>query len=109
MQKPSEERLARAAYNWLRASPIVTAPTFLFIVGMDIASSICGDFFGMCRFGVADTLNYTFGVLGSALWHLVLFQYTNNKDSAFVRKHGQQAANYAENRTANPLGGENLS
>ncbi|MDP1548063.1 MAG: hypothetical protein Q8L87_18790 [Anaerolineales bacterium] len=104
MQKPSEERLARSAYSWLRVSPIVTVTTFFFIVGMGIGSTICSTPSLTCRGEIADSLNFIFGVLGSALWHLVLLQYVNNKDSAFVRKHGQQALIYAGIRTAVPLG-----
>ncbi|WKZ38637.1 MAG: hypothetical protein QY328_10255 [Anaerolineales bacterium] len=110
MQRPSEERLAKAAYNWLRISPVVTIPTLLFIVGMNIASTFCLEYgLNVCNSQTSDAINYTFGVLGSALWHLVLLQYANNKDSGFVRKHGQQAAIYAGIRTAIPLGGVILS
>lgn len=82
MQRPSEERLAKAAYNWLRVSPIVTVPTFLFIVGMDIASYMCG---GACNYQAVDAINYTFGVLGSALWHLVLLQYAHARGNSTKR------------------------
>jgi hypothetical protein len=109
MQKPSEEKLAKAAYNWLRASPVVTLLTLFMIVSMDIAQYICGDYWSWesvsrCDYQIAENINFAFGVLGSALWHLVLLQYANNKDSEFVRKHGRQALVYAGIRTAVPLG-----
>jgi hypothetical protein len=109
MQKPLEEKLARAAYNWLRVSPIVTVLTLFMIVSMDIAQYICGDYWSWesasrCDYQTAENINFAFGVLSSALWHLVLLQYANNKDSEFVRKHGRQALIYAGIRTAIPLG-----
>jgi hypothetical protein len=109
MQKPSEERLAKAAYNWLRISPVVTVITLFIIAGMDPAQYICGDYWNWestshCDYQIAENINFAFGILGSALWHLVLLQYVNNKDSEFVRKHGRQALIYAGIRTAVPLG-----
>jgi hypothetical protein len=109
MQKPSEERLAKAAYNWLQVSPVVTVFTLFIITAMDPAQYICGDYWNWestsrCGYQFAENLNYAFGILGSSLWHLVLLQYVNNKDSEFVRKHGRQALIYAGIRTAVPLG-----
>ena len=103
MQKPSEERLAKAAYNWLRVSPFITVLTLFFIYSFDIASFVCNSL--ACDYHTTDMLNLAFGVLGSALWHLILLQYVTNKDSEFVRKHGRQALIYAGVRTAVPLGG----
>lgn len=104
MQKPSEERQAIRAYNWLRASPFLTIPTLLLISSLDLGQSFCDNFLSACNYEFVSYLNYTFGVLGSSLWHVViLFQYANNKDSAFVRRHGQQALIYAGIRTAVPV------
>ncbi|HRQ23697.1 MAG TPA: hypothetical protein PLF42_09760, partial [Anaerolineales bacterium] len=106
MQRPPEEhiKLARGAYNWLRISPILTIPTLLIIVGMDLAFNICRSYYNVCYLQSGETINYTLGVLGSALWHLILLQYVNNKDG-FVRRHGQQALIYAGVRTGIALGG----
>jgi ABC-type multidrug transport system fused ATPase/permease subunit len=104
MQKPSEERQAIRAYNWLRASPFLTIPTLLLISSLDLGESFCDNFLSACNYEFVSYINYTFGVLGSALWHAaILFQYANNKDSAFVRRHGQQALIYAGIRTAVPV------
>lgn len=107
MPKPSEERLAKAAYNWLRVSPFVTILTLFFVYNFNIASLFCNVL--VCDYNTTDMLNLAFGVLGSALWHLILLQYVNNKDSEFVRKHGRQALVYAGIRTAVPLGGVALA
>lgn len=109
MQKPSEERLAKAAYNWLRVSPVVTVITLFIITAMDPAQYICGNYWNWestsrCSYQFAENINYAFGILGSAAWHLILLQYASNKDSEFVRKHGRQALIYAGVRTAVPLG-----
>ncbi len=106
MERPSEEHIkqARGAYNWLRISPILTIPTLAFIVTMDIAEAICGGTFSVCYQQSREGINYAIGVLGSALWHLILLQYVNSKDK-FVRRHGRQALIYAGVRTAVALGG----
>ena len=99
--KPSEEKLAKAAYNWLRISPILTIPTLLFVNGFDIAYSICENVIITCQSDYArqTSINLGLGVLVSACWHLLLLQYVNNKDSEFVRKHGKLALTYAGIRT----------
>ncbi|MBI5823464.1 MAG: hypothetical protein HZB18_05500 [Chloroflexi bacterium] len=101
MQKPSEEQRAKAAYNWLRASPILTVSTFLLIAGMDFASYLCN---GTCSYKTTSAINYMLGILFSALWHLLLLQYANDRESEFVRKHGRRALASAGIRTAVPLG-----
>ncbi|NJN80034.1 MAG: hypothetical protein HC797_05950, partial [Anaerolineales bacterium] len=100
MQKPSEERLAKAAYNWLRISPIVTITTLFIVTNMGLNSLFCNGNLYACSYGNESLINIGIGVLVSALWHLLLLQYVNNKDSEFVRKHGKQALTYAGIRTA---------
>ncbi|MBL8061971.1 MAG: hypothetical protein JNK32_03055 [Anaerolineales bacterium] len=95
MDRATEKRLARAPYNWLRISPLVTISTLFYIIAMDIGRSVCSD----CNTNIIDLLNSSLGVLVSALWHLILLQYVNNKESELVRKHGRQALTYAGIRT----------
>lgn len=105
--KPSEERLAKAAYNWLRASPLLTIPTLYFSIMLILAT--WDDAFYNCtpyNSQYCTTLNLIpslAGVIISGLWHLILLQYVNNKDSEFVRRHGREALKFAGIRTATAL------
>ncbi len=83
MQKRTEKQIAKGAYRWLWISPFLTVPTYFFLsaVGFDE--------------GIA--------ILLSALWHLLLLQYINNKEGDFVRWHGLQAALIAGIRTLIPI------
>ncbi|HET7145380.1 MAG TPA: hypothetical protein VFI68_15270, partial [Anaerolineales bacterium] len=83
MQKRTEKQLAKGAYSWLRISPILTVGTFFFLLTAGIDEGIA--------------------VLGSALWHLLLLQFINNRKSDFVRWHGLQAALIAGIRTLIPI------
>lgn len=103
--KPSEERLAKGAYNWLRVSPLLTIVTLYLVARLGIGDAICYNRLSLC--GEYDFFNPTaiyidvgLGVLVSGCWHLLLLQYVNNKDSEFVRRHGQQALTQAGIRTA---------
>ncbi|NOH03587.1 MAG: hypothetical protein HND47_17325 [Chloroflexi bacterium] len=99
MQGPTEEKRAKAAYNWLQLSPLLTVPTLFFIAasgfGYTAVEAICPT----CSLEIAEALTAVTAVLGSALWHLFLLQYANYKGSEFVRKHGRQALGYAGVRT----------
>jgi hypothetical protein len=79
----SQIMAAKKAYGWLWRSPLLTVPTLIVLY-----------FF-------SDSI--LFPILGSALWHLILLQYANNKKSGFVRWHGRQALVLAGIRTAIPL------
>ncbi len=83
MQKRTEKQLAKDAYSWLRASPLLTVITYFFLYSF--------------------SNNHIIAILGSALWHLLLLQYINNKESDFVRWHGRQALGLAGIRTLLPL------
>lgn len=104
--KPSEERLAKAAYNWLRVSPVVTIFTLYIVASFGIGEFICNKNLSLCGDEyyyynpIIGYINAGLGILVSALWHLILLQYVNNKDSEFVRKHGRKALSYAGVRTA---------
>ncbi|HCK65721.1 MAG TPA: hypothetical protein DHW49_05600, partial [Anaerolineae bacterium] len=103
--KPSEERLAKGAYNWLRISPLLTIITLYIVASFGIGDEICYSNLSLCGeydyySPIAGYINVGLGVLVSACWHLILLQYVNNKDSEFVRKHGKQALTYAGIRTA---------
>ncbi|MBI2758246.1 MAG: hypothetical protein HYX49_06170 [Chloroflexi bacterium] len=100
MDSDQEIRLARRAYNWLRISPLLTIPTLLILYQLS-SPAACAANNQWC--GNEFAAGGLVGILGSALWHLVLLQYANNKDSEFVRKHGRQALQYAGIRTAVPL------
>ena len=104
MQKPSDEQLAKDAYNWLRVSPIFTVFTLFTVAGMGFSQSICfSDFFDRCGFETHLVINFGSGILVSSLWHLLLLRFLTNKKSEFVRRHGQKALVYAGIRTAVPL------
>lgn len=100
MDSDQEIRLARGAYNWLRASPLLTIPTLLVLYQFG-SSAACTTADPLCNYQFF--IGASVGILGSALWHLILLMYVNNKDSEFVRKHGRQALLYAAIRTATPL------
>lgn len=102
MTRGKEIQLAKAPYNWLKASPLLTIPTLLFITSIvsssDIFYFLCvGDF--DCGSNGKQSMEFAVGVLGSALWHLLLLQYVNNKESELVREHGRKALIQAGIRT----------
>ena len=105
MRPIKEDRLAKAAYNWLKASPFVTVLTLFIVVSMDIGSAVCNRELFVCRGVDSAYINFGLGVIVSSLWHLLLLQYVNNKDSEFVRSHGRRALMQAGIRTAIPLFG----
>ena len=83
MKKRTEKQLAKGAYSWLRASPLGTVPSYFFLSALGF--------------------DEVFAILGSALWHLMLLKYINNKESDFVRWHGWQAFALAGIRTIVPI------
>ena len=102
MNRKKELQLAKAPYNWLKASPLLTIPT-LFIIASIAASSdafyyLCSGNFD-CGNNGREAMEYGVGVLVSALWHLLLLQYVNNKESEIVRGHGRRALIQAGVRT----------
>lgn len=105
MRLNEEERLAKAAYNWLKASPFVTILTLFIISSMGIGSALCNSELFACSSEDAAYINFGLGVIVSGLWHLLLLQYVNNKDSEFVRSHGRRVLMQAGIRTAIPLFG----
>jgi len=104
MDRAKEYRLAKAGYDWLKASPILTIGTLFFVASMDIGSTVCYNI--VCTgYDSAMYINNGLGVLASALWHLLLLQYVNNKESELVRAHGQRALTQAGIRTGVALFG----
>jgi hypothetical protein len=100
MNLEQELSLAKAPYNWLRVSPIVTIATLFFVASFGIGSAVCyGDLFS-CSSDDEMYINIGVGILVSAIWHLLLLQYANNKDSEFIRIHGRRALTFAGIRTA---------
>lgn len=102
MNLEKEIQLAKAPYNWLKASPLLTIPTLFFITSIVAASDIfyyfcLGDF--DCGSGGKQAMEFGVGVLGSALWHLLLLQYVNNRESELIREHGRKALAQAGIRT----------
>lgn len=87
-QFTDEERSARNWYWWLWLSPLLTVPTLLAILSP--------------LYNPGPLIIAT-GVLGSALWHLVLLIPALGRRSEFVRWHGRQALMLAGLRTAVPL------
>ena len=78
MNRKKELQLAKAPYNWLKASPLLTIPT-LFIIASIAAYSdafyyLCSGNFD-CGNNGREAMEYGVGVLVSALWHLLLLQY----------------------------------
>lgn len=96
----AELRLAKAPYNWLRVSPIVTIVTLLFVASFGIGSALCNSDLFACSSEDEMYINVGIGILVSAAWHLLLLQYVNNKESEFVRTHGERALTFAGIRTA---------
>ncbi len=76
----SEQYMALGPYRWLGWSPLLTIPTLIF-----------------ASFSFYDSPFVA--VLLSALWHLLLLQYTSKTQSTFVRWHGRQAFLLAGIRT----------
>ncbi|MBI2330754.1 MAG: hypothetical protein HYU84_00990 [Chloroflexi bacterium] len=99
MDREKEIRLAKASYSWLGISPILTIGTLFLIVSMGIGDSICDSGAITCYYNTDTYISFAIGILASALWHLTLLQYVNNKDSEFVRSHGQRALTQAGIRT----------
>lgn len=107
----SEARRAKSAYDWLRISPLITIFTLFFVASMDIGYVLCEGIPSVngCYYGMGDTFNLTFGVLVSGLWHLTLLTKVNDKESEFVRMHGQKALTMAGVRTGVAFAGAVLS
>jgi hypothetical protein len=105
MNRQKEIQLAKAPYNWLKASPLITVGTLFFIVQLDIGGALCGLPNLFCRDEQLIYINFGIGVLLSALWHLLLLQYVNNKESELVREHGRKALIQAGIRTGVALFG----
>ncbi|GAB1471084.1 hypothetical protein MASR2M66_19620 [Chloroflexota bacterium] len=105
MDREKEVQLAKAAYKWLKVSPILTLMTLFIVAGLGLGPTICGHLRLGCDYEDISYVNYLFGVILSALWHLILLQYVNNKDSEFVRGHGRKALTLAGIRTGIALGG----
>ena len=99
MDRNTEDRLAKAAYNWLKVSPVVTITTLFIIVVSDIGNWICDQSALVCDYDSRTYINFAIGVIGSSLWHLILLQYVNNEKSDFVRRHGRRALIQAGIRT----------
>lgn len=99
MDAKTEIRLAKAPYNWLRISPALTVFTLFLVATSNIGSGLCNSALFACGSEDDIYINFGFGVLISSLWHLLLLQYVNNKDSEFVRKHGRAALTFAGVRT----------
>ncbi|MEN9562431.1 MAG: hypothetical protein RIR73_675, partial [Chloroflexota bacterium] len=104
-----ELRLARGSYNWLRASPLLTIPTLVFIINLDLGGALCNLASSNCDYTVSNLLTNVFGVTLSAVWHLLLLQYVNNTESEFVREHGRKALTHAGIRTGVALLGAVLT
>ncbi|MFN8435797.1 MAG: hypothetical protein U0V18_17370 [Anaerolineales bacterium] len=108
MNKSKEIQLAKASYNWLNISPIVTVSTLFFIASMGIGNTVCDNSPIICDYDTNIYISFAIGIILSALWHLILLQYTNNKESELVRIHGQRALTQAGIRTGVALIGLGL-
>ena len=74
---------ALKAYRWLWLSPVFTILTLIFVYFLTYSSFSA--------------------IFISALWHLLLLRYVNDRTSDFVRWHGRQALMLAGIRTLIPL------
>ena len=99
MDRPTEIRLAKAPYSWLGISPILTIGTLFMIASSQVGDSICDSGNFICDYDTGTYIGFAIGILVSALWHLILLQYVNNKESEFVRSHGRRALTQAGIRT----------
>ncbi len=104
MQKQTEAQRAKAAYNWLRVSPLATLLTLVVVTGMNIPAAVCRAYTERCDSNAFASLNFVIGILISGLWHLTLLRFVNDSESEFVRKHGRRALTFAGIRTVIPLG-----
>lgn len=105
---PQEARLAKSAYDWLRLSPFATILTLFLVAYFGPGTAICSQPFLSCESDSENYLNFGIAVLVSGLWHLTLLRYANNKNSEFVRRHGQRALTQAGIRTGVALTGVGL-
>jgi len=108
MNKSKEIQLAKASYNWLSISPILTVSTLFFVSSMGIGDTVCDNSPIICGYDTSTYISFAIGIVLSALWHLILLQYTTNKESEFVRLHGQRALTHAGIRTGVALIGLGL-
>lgn len=99
MENKNEIRLAKASYNWLNISPIMTIGTLLLVSSMGFGDKICNSNTIICDYDTSLYISFAIGIFISALWHLILLQYTTNKNSDFVRSHGRRALTQAGIRT----------
>lgn len=99
MNRAKETQLAKAPYSWLGISPILTVGTLFLVASTGVGDSICNSGVILCDYDAGMYISFAIGILASALWHLTLLQYVNNKDSDLVRAHGQRALTQAGIRT----------
>ena len=83
-----EVRTARNWYIWLWVSPVLTVPSFLYLILM----------YPSDRRGISFLMTIL-PVLGSALWHLILLIPAIMGKSDFIHWHGRQALFLAGLRT----------
>ena len=101
-QNISETQLAKGAYRWLRFSPILTVITYFILSAFNFGERFCNLVY--CGYYKTDFyITAIIAILGSALWHLTLLQYVNNKKSEIVSWHGRQALVIAGLRTLIPI------
>ena len=99
-----ERKRASKVYRWLWWSPLLTIPTLIVIYFNSPGYELfCSGGYEGCDWSLAHKADTVLGVLGSALWHLVLLKPARDEASAFVRWHGRQALALAGLRTMVPL------
>jgi hypothetical protein len=96
-------RRAGKWYRWLWLSPLLTLPTLLLLSEGEYGHDLVCSRPGQCNWQAAGVLDLCIGVLGSALWHLVLLVPTLDRKHPFVSWHGRQALLLAGARTVPSL------
>jgi uncharacterized membrane protein len=96
-------RRAGKWYRWLWLSPLFTLPTLLLLSLGEYGHDLVCPRPGPCNWQAAGVMDLCIGVLGSALWHLVLLVPILDREHPFVSWHGRQALLLAGARTVLPL------
>lgn len=88
----TEIRTAKRWYLWLWLSPMLTIPTYIYLLYTTAPSDfICTKILLNCGFAAAVIMDELFVLLAASIWHLILLIPIFRQRSRFVRWHGLQA------------------
>lgn len=106
--KLSEQQSVKDINQWISAWPLIIFLTFFvgvyFLERMWIDFNICyRNYSSICEY--SSIISNAIASLIAGLWSLVFLKYINNKNTAFVRKHGLEALKFSGLCTGILLGG----